>query len=255
MSKRLLCFLPLLFLTNGFADEEGGGPDISNWSITIKGGPAYPVMGEFTGSTAEQTTTTTDPDGNEVITGNAANIQALSWDDAYEDFLDLAVEVDFWEDATRSLYLGISHTRATGKTTSLGSFNGSQLTATFSDYSDTGIYAGFRWGLGEGSWIKSLISVQAGGAMVDNIEANVTSIPNVSQIPLYKQTTVFSGGVFLSVIITPLDFFEIGIESGLRYQTAPKADDSQVSLLGLEGINSEGKLGLVPVRILATFKF
>ncbi|MEM0965694.1 MAG: hypothetical protein AAGJ81_06055 [Verrucomicrobiota bacterium] len=247
--------LVLISLCISSLSASAAGPDISGWSITVKGGPAFPVMGDFSGSAAEQSTTTTDPDGNEVVTGNSANILGLDWSDAYDDFLDLAIEIDFWEGPTRSLYLGLSRTMASGKNATLGSFNGSNVTATFSDYSDTGIYAGFRWGLGNSGWIKSLISVQAGATIIDSIDADVTNIPNVTSIAFYQRSTVFSGGVFISVILTPLDFLEVGIESGFRYQTAPKGDNSQIDLLGLQGINSEGDLGLVPVRILATIKF
>ncbi len=231
------------------------GPNISNWSVTVKGGPAFPVMGDFSGSAGQEPTTTTDNDGNEVVTGNSSNILALDWGDAYDTFLDFAIEVDFWESSTRSLYLGVSHTRATGKSTSLGTFNGNSMSATFSDYSDMGLYAGFRWGLGETSWIKSLFSLQAGAKIIDDIEAKVPNIRGVGTIPFYKRTTVFAGGAYISIILTPLDFLEIGVDSGFEYQTAPEGDDSQLGLLGLSSANSEGSLGLVPVRILATLKF
>lgn len=243
----LLCLLPGVLLAEG--------PRVESWSITVKGGVAFPVMGGFSGSSGETTTTTTDEDGNVITTGNSANILALDWDDAYDDFIDLAIEVDFWESPTRSLYLGVSHTRASGKTALLGTFNGREVNASFSDYSDMGLYAGFRWGLGHSDWIKSLFSLQIGATMIDNIEADVTNISGVSRLGFYKRTTVFSGGLFLSVILTPLDFLEIGIDGGLRYQTAPEGDDSQLGLLGLGGVNSEGDLGLVPVRVFATVKF
>jgi hypothetical protein len=247
-------FLPLLVLVYApFLHAEG--PDISSWSITAKGGPAFPVLGEFTGSAAEATTSTTDDEGNVTVTGNNANILSLDWDDAYKDFMNFAIELDFWENGTRSVYLGVSRTEATGKTTPLGTFGGREVNATFSDYSDTGLYAGFRWGLGESSWVKSLISAQAGATFTDSINAKVTNIPNVSQVGFYKTSTVFNVGVFVAVIFTPFDFLEIGVDSGFQYQTAPDGDDAQLSLLGLEGINSEGNLGLVPVRVLATIKF
>lgn len=244
-------FLAILLGVSAFAE----GPEVSNWSITAKGGLAFPVLGDFSGSGGEAATTTTDEDGNEVVTGNNANVLALDWGDAYDTFMTLAVEVDFWESNTRSLYLGVSHTRASGKTTSLGSFNDSNIQATFSDYSDIGLYAGFRWGLGETDWIKSLISAQLGAKFIDDIEAKIPNNRGIGTIPFYKRTTVFMGGAYLSLILTPLDFLEIGIDSGFEYQTAPEGDDSQLSLIGLDSINSEGSLGLVPVRILATIKF
>jgi len=231
------------------------GPNISNWSITVKGGPAFPVMGDFSGSAGQEPTTSTDEDGNEVVTGNSSNILALDWNDAYDTFMDFAIEVDFWESSTRSLYLGVSHTRATGKSTFLGTFNGDPVSATFSDYSDTGLYAGFRWGLGDAGWIKSLFSLQAGAKIIDDIEAKVPNVEGVGSLPFYKRTTVFAGGAYVSIIFTPLDFLEIGIDSGFEFQTAPQGDDSQLGLLGLSSANSEGSLGLVPVRILATLKF
>lgn len=252
MKHSLLLGISALFLANSLSAE---GPDISAWSVTVKGGMAFPVMGEFTGDAAAERTTTTDPDGETVTTGDSANILGLDWSDAYGDFLTLAVEVDFWESPTRSLYLGVSHTRASGESAVLGTFDNRTVNASFSDYSDTGFYAGFRWGIGHSDWIKSLFSAQVGAAVVDSIDANVTNIPNVDRLGLYKRTTVFSGGLFLSVILTPLDFLEVGVDGGLVYQTAPKENSSQVDLLGLQGINSEGDLGLVPVRIFATIKF
>tara|TARA_R100000027_G_scaffold63770_2_gene56764 strand:- start:12693 stop:13451 length:759 start_codon:yes stop_codon:yes gene_type:complete len=252
MKTRLLSLASILCATLLHAE----GPDISSWSITVKGGIAYPVLGEFSGSAGEQTSSSTDDEGNVTTTGNNANINSLSWDDAFKDFMNFAVELDFWEGSSRSLYFGVSRTQATGKTTNLGTYNGSGVSATFSDYSDVGLYAGFRWGLGQpASWIKSLISVQAGATIVDGIDAQVTNIPNYSKIGIYKNTTAFSAGAFVSIIITPLEFFEIGIDSGFQYQTGLDGDNSQLELLGLNGINSEGQLGLVPVRILATIKF
>ncbi len=244
--------LSALFLTNFLWAD---GPDISAWSVTVKGGPAFPVMGEFTGNAAAEPTTTTDDDGNTITTDSSANILGLDWSDAYGDFLTLAVEVDFWESATRSLYFGVSHTRASGESAFLGTFDNRPVNASFSDYSDTGFYGGFRWGIGHSDWIKSLFSAQVGVAVVDSIDANVTNIPNVDRLGLYDRSTVFSGGLFLSVILTPLDFLEVGVDGGFVYQTAPKENSSQVDLLGLQGINNEGDLGLVPVRVFATIKF
>lgn len=247
-------FLSLLAcFTASFAQAEG--PDISAWSVTVKGGPAFPVFGEFSGSAGEATSTNTDDEGNVITTGNNATIESLSWDDAYDNFLNLAVEFDFWEDATRSFYFGVSRTQADGKTTLLGSYNNRPVNASFSDYSDTGAYVGFRWGLGQANWVKSLFSLQAGATFIDSIDAQVTNIPNTPQVAFYKATTVFNIGAFVSVVFTPFDFLEIGVDSGFQYQTAPDGDDSQLGLLGLNGINSEGNLGFVPVRILATIKF
>lgn len=247
--KRLSLLLLLLA-----AAAHANGPDIANWSITVKGGPAFPVMGEFSEGAAETTSTTTE-NGEVVTTGNSANFLPLDWDDAYDNFLDFAVEVDFWESETRSLYLGVSHTRADGKSAILGTFNGREVRASFSDYSDTGFYAGFRWGLGHSDWIKSLVSIQAGAAVVDSIEAGVTNLDGLSKVGFYERTTVFSGGIFLSAVLTPLDFLEVGIESGLEYQTGPDGDNSQLDVLGVGNVSAGGDLGLVPVRILATIKF
>ncbi len=256
MTRIATTIWPLLLLSLAilpFASAEG--PDISAWSITVKGGPAFPVYGEFSGSAAEARTTTEDDDGETTTTGNDASLNALDWDQAFDSFLSMAVEVDFWESETRSLYLGVSRTQASGKTTTLGTFDGRTVNASFGDYSDTGVYAGFRWGVGHSNWLKSLFSFQLGGARIDSIDARVTNLPNVDELGIYKTTTVFNAGAFLSVIFTPLDFLEIGVDSGFQYQTAPDGDNSQLSILGLDGINSEGNLGLVPVRILATIKF
>jgi len=242
-----------LFAAAGFLRAEG--PDIAAWSVTVKGGPAFPVFGDFTGSSAEAATTTENDGGETVTTGNNASINSLSWDDAFDDFLSLAVEVDFWETDTRSFYVGVSRTQADGKSVLMGTFNGQGVTARFSDYTDTGLYAGFRFGVGQASWIKSLLSLQLGATWIENIDATTTNLPNADKIGIYKATTVFSAGAFLSVIATPLDFLEIGVEAGFEYQTAPDGDNSQLGILGLNGVNSEGELGLVPVRVLATIKF
>jgi len=251
--KNLLVLSASLLLSAGLGYAEG--PNISAWSVTVKGGPAYPVYGDFTGGAAEAVTTTENDEGEEVTTGDNANINSLGWDQAFDDFLNLAVEVDFWESETRSLYLGVSRSQADGKSTLLGTFNGRSVTAKFSDYSDTGIYAGFRFGMGQTSWIKSLISVQLGATWIDAIDATTTNLPNADKIGIYKSTTVFSAGTFVSIILTPFDFLEVGVDAGFQYQTAPDGDSAELSLLGLDGVNSEGNLGLVPVRILATIKF
>jgi len=241
-----------LFLVVSLQAEN---PYFSNWSVTVKGGPAYPVMGDFTGGAAAQRTTTVDSEGNTITTGNSVNILGVDWSDAFDDFRTLAVELDFWERPTRSFYLGLSHTQASGKTAYLGTFNNRPVNASFSDYKDTTFYGGVRFGLAYTEWIKSLLSVQLGVASVDAINANVTNIPNVDRLGLYERSTVFSGGLFLSVVFTPLDFFEIGVDSGFIYQSVLKKNSSQVDLLGLQGINSGGDLGIVPVRVLATIKF
>ena len=243
--------LALLLAAPLFAD----GPKLDAWSVTVKGGPAFPIIGQFTGGTAELPTTTMDDEGEPVTTGDTVNLGGLDWSDAFDDFATLAVELDFWESPTRSLYFGLSHTRASGKSVLLGSFDNRPVNASFSDYSDTALYAGVRWGLGHTDWIKSLVSVQLGAAVVDELDATVTNLPAFDRIGLYKQTTVFSAGIFVSVSITPLDFLEVGIDSGFIYQTAPKENSAETELLGLQDLNSEGDLGIVPVRIMATIKF
>ncbi|MBC2603560.1 hypothetical protein [Puniceicoccus vermicola] len=253
ISTKLRLFSVLAILSAPFA--HANGPDISSWSITVKGGPAFPVFGEFTGSAGEASTTTTDEDGNVTSTGNDASINSLDWDQAFDSFVNYAIELDFWEDGTRSLYLGVSRTEGSGKNANIGTFNGNPVIASFDDYTDTGLYAGFRWGLGEAGWVKSLISLQAGATFTESVSAQTTNLPGATKIGIYKSSTVFNVGAFVSVIFTPFDFLEVGIDSGFQYQTAPDGDNSQLGLLGLEGINSEGNLGLVPVRILATIKF
>ncbi|MFP4493963.1 MAG: hypothetical protein ACLFRP_08760 [Puniceicoccaceae bacterium] len=240
------------------AAEEPLAPDetiLDAWSVTVKGGPSFPVVGQFTGSAAELPSTATDDDGGSVATGDTANLAGLDWSEAFGDFLTVAVELDFWESPTRSLYFGVSHTRASGESAFLGSFDNRPVSASFSDYSDTGLYAGVRWGIGHTDWIKSLVSLQLGASLVDDLDATVTNLPDFDRIALYKESTVFSGGVFVSVIITPLDFLEVGIDGGFIYQTAPKENSTQTGLLDLQGLNSEGDLGMVPVRLMATIKF
>lgn len=245
--------LVFIFFLASFLQAEDSY--FSSWSVTVKGGPAFPVMGDVTGRSAAFPTTTTNDEGEVVTTGEFANMLGVSWSDAYKDFRTIAVEVDFWERPTRSFYLGVSHTQATGKSALLGTFNDRPVNASFSDYSDTTFYLGARWGVGYTSWIKSLLSVQVGAAVVDAINAEVTNLPNVDRLGLYQRSTVFSGGLFLSVIITPLDFLEVGIDGGFIYQSVLKKDSAQVDFLGLQGLNSEGDLGIVPVRVMATIKF
>lgn len=252
-ASRIRLFAALSILSASLLHAEG--PDISSWSITVKGGPAFPVFGEFTGSAGEASSSSTDEDGNVTTTGNDASINSLDWDQAFDSFINYAIEVDFWEDATRSLYFGVSRTEGSGKSATLGTYNGNTVTAAFNDYTDTGVYAGFRWGLGQTTWLKSLISLQAGATFVESVSANTTNLPGTTKIDIYKSSTVFNVGAFISVIFTPLDFLEVGIDSGFQYQTAPDGDSSQLGVLGLDGISSEGNLGLVPVRILATIKF
>ena len=235
------------------------GLDLEDLSLTIHAGQEFPVLGELTqsASTPAFTETITDDDGNEVETETfrAAEFQSLDWGDAFENFRTLGAELDFWEDSRRSLYLGASFTRAKGQNASLGTYDGADVRADFSDYKDTSFYAGFRWGESFHSLFKSLLSLQVGATVVDDISARVDDIPELNTLTFYKRSTVFEVGGLVSFLLTPTDFLEAGVQTGLTYQTAVSGNDQQLSELNLSAANGAGALGFVPVRALLRIRY
>lgn len=235
------------------------GLDLESISLTLHAGQDFPVLGELTqsASTPAFTETITDADGNEVETETfrAAEFQSLDWGDAFENFRTLGAEIDFWEDTRRSFYLGASFTQAQGQNASLGTYDGSDVQADFSDYKDTAFYAGFRWGESFHSLFKSLLSLQVGATVVDDISAKVDNIPGINDLTFYKRSTVFEVGGLVSFLLTPTEFLEAGVQTGLMYQTSVSGDDQQLSELNLSAANGAGSLGVVPVRALVRIRY
>jgi hypothetical protein len=125
------------------------------------------------------------------------------------------------------------------------------IEATFGKYKAVDVELGYRQYFGEGS-IQPYGAARAGVGFVDKINANF-NIPAaaiaINNAQFYKSSTVFSGGLDLGLSADVGANAAVQLETGLRYASKLRGDDTALTGLGLQSINDKGSRLSVPVTV------
>jgi hypothetical protein len=125
------------------------------------------------------------------------------------------------------------------------------IEGTFGKYKATDVELGYRQYFGGGS-IQPYGAARAGIGFVDKINANF-NIPAaaiaINNAKFYKSSTIFSGGLDLGVSADVGANAAIQLETGLRYASKLKGDDTSLTGLGLQSINNSGSRLSVPITV------
>ena len=247
------------FLAMAFGAAAASGAE--KWSLAVKGGVSVSSDGDFHQGPAF--------DGSVLLGLEAGSlpvdVDVKDFDDVYGTFTEYALEAAYAFNEKTSLLLGISTLQADASALRVGTVAGTlPLLARFGDYDDVGAYVGVRYQFTTESAWTPYVSAQIGLKDVDSIDASFY-VPDVTFVAPYQAAltnaafysggTGLAGGVGVGLTYQANDSWQLGVESGYSAQGSLDDDDSIVGLLGLNGLNDEGKLGFLPLKVFANYRF
>lgn len=125
------------------------------------------------------------------------------------------------------------------------------IQGTFGKYKAVDIELGYRQYFGEGT-VQPYGAIRGGVGFVDKINANLV-IPAaaiaINNAAFYKSSAVFSGGLDLGISFDLAENVALQAETGIRYSSKLRGDDSALTGLGLQSINNSGDRLSVPVTV------
>ena len=248
----------------GLAGTASAAPlEAGEWSGAFTAGIERPVNGDVHGG-AVAAVPNLGP-LNPALAGVSAELRIVSrsYEDIYEDATTYGLELTRGIGGNREVFGALRRVEADEGSVQVGGAFVPALSTTlpvfgrFGEYKATNFEAGLRQYFGEGAF-KPYVAGRAGLARVDGINATFTipaaniAIPNAR---FYDDSTVAILGADVGVSYALTDRFSLAAETGLRWHSSLKDDDSSIAGLGLASINDEGDRLSVPVSVRATVKF
>ncbi len=207
-------------------------------------GPTFGTSGDLTNRTSGS------------INGQDVSLQARS----FESLFGVAWLYGFRvgkQMGEHDVYLRFGYTHAGGDGGSIGTSEGSRVTATIDDYSDFALLAGVRREFLQPSRLHPYAGFEAGVRFVDDLSVRLASdsFGRTGDLPFYDSTTVFTAEITFGVSYDLTNAFRIGLETGLRYQGSLDADDSALARFGLGGFNTSEDLYFIPLLLTGSWSF
>jgi len=116
---------------------------------------------------------------------------------------------------------------------------------------------GYRQYLKTGS-VRPYVGGRAGVAFSNRVNASFT-VPDagiaLNDVPFYRPSALFTGGLDAGVAFDLGRNISLIGETGVRYVSGPRGDDTALSTLGLSSITNAGDRWDIPVRIGLGFAF
>jgi opacity protein-like surface antigen len=136
----------------------------------------------------------------------------------------------------------------------------------FGEFQALSLEGGLRQHFDMGSGFTPYLGARVGVTQVDAIRASFTvpvpagvgAEPNdivLNAVRFYDDSTAFTLGLDVGANFELAPGFNVGVETGLRYQSSLEDDDRDIGGLGLASINDEGDRLFVPLTVKAAFRF
>lgn len=213
--------------------------------------------------------------------GDGNRINKVGFDDAYDNASTYGLRVGRACERGR-IYLGFEYTEASAGTVEMGNTmevggipvpDDPIIMGNFGDYSDYALVLGVERNLFRGncdpknpvglSRLRPWVGAQIGIRFVDGISATThlldlggQAIPGSgATMELYDDSVVFTAAFTLGLAYDLTDRITIGVETGLRYQTALDDVDDDLGPMGFGSANDDGDLLAVPVLGTVAIKF
>jgi len=137
--------------------------------------------------------------------------------------------------------------KADGTGLEVGTSNGNQVFAFFDPYEEVGFEVGLRIYISTAGRLKSYVAPVVGARFLNEILVSY-SVPDagsaILNVPFTQESTVPVFGLDLGLTFDLGSHFFVGVDTGLRYQTAPSPFDA---LAGLEGVDHSDGMWSAPV--------
>jgi hypothetical protein len=254
----LLAAAAIATLTAGAAQAEAG-----KWSGRIVGGADFAIGGNVHGGANAPIA---DLGGlNPGLAGISSTLQigSRSQSTIYGEAWNIGFELGYGLSDSSEVFGSVRYSTTGSGSTQVGVANVPALNANlpingdFGSWKNWAIEAGYRQYFGEGTF-RPYAAGRAGLVFNSGIDATFT-IPDASitlnDVPFYKSSTLFTAGVDVGAAVEVATGISLFAETGIRYTTSPRGDDSALSTLGLASINNDGDRWDIPVRIGLGFSF
>ncbi len=232
-------------------------PEAGRLSGAILGGVDFPIDGDVhKGATAPIADLGVL---NPALAGTAAElrIEKRSQKTVYDEGYNAGVELGYGLSDNSEIFGSVRHSWTGRGSAQVGTAvipaTGQTLpvNARFGKYKADNIEVGYRQYFGSGG-LQPYGAIRGGIGFTDRIKADFT-IPDaniaVNDAAFYKKSTIYSGGLDVGLSYDVGTNVSIQAETGLRYQSKLKDDDTDIAGLGLAAINDSGSRLSVPITL------
>lgn len=255
---KLLAAAMIGILGAGAAQAEAG-----KWSGRILGGADFAVGGNVHRGASAPIADLGGLNPDLAGVSSTLNIGKRSQSNVYGESWGIGMELGYGLTDRSELFGSLRYSSSGSGSTQVGTAAVPALNANlpingqFGAQENWAVELGYRQYLTDGK-ARPYLAGRAGLAFNNRINAEF-DIPdaniNLSNVPFYRPSTLFTGGVDVGVAIEVANGISLIGETGIRYTAGPRGDDSALSTLGLASINDTGDRWDIPVRVGIGFAF
>jgi hypothetical protein len=191
------------------------------------------------------------------IAGLPVTAQGLSWRGAYGSAFRGAASLSYGVASRVEVFGRGGRYAMEGASAPIGSASGLQMTAQLGRYEEWTAEAGARYFVTGGSRWQPYVALTAGARFLSAVPVTL-AVPDARlearDLPLFDKSTVAVFGLDGGVARRLSGRLAVGLEIGLRYQTAPAGLDSGLAGSGLEVMNDGGSRWSLPVSLRIAFR-
>jgi hypothetical protein len=202
------------------------------FSIAFQGGTQSEIAGDLIRS------------GQGTLLGKPATIDSKRYRDIYAPDLRLQGQLGYGIGEKVEIIARGTYYKADGTAVEGGTYNGHPLFIFFDpygEYEEVGFEVGLRYYIASIGRLKSYVTPVAGARFLSEVLVSF-SVPDagtsVQNIPFNAESTVAVFGLDLGFTFDLGEHFFVGVDSGLRFQTAPKQFDELPTLTGIDDSES-----------------
>ena len=254
----LLASVAMVMFGAGAAHAEAG-----RWSGRIVGGADFAIGGNVHGGARAPIANLGALNPGLAGVSSTLEIGSRSQSNVYGEAWGVGFELGYGLSDRSEVFGSLRYSSTGSGSTQVGVANVPARNANLPINGDFGaqenwaLEAGYRQYFSEGTF-RPYAAGRAGLVFSNRVNATFT-IPDaaitISDVPFNRPSTLFTGGLDLGAAVQVATGISVFAETGIRYTSGPRGDDSALSTLGLASINNDGDRWDVPVRIGLGFSF
>ena len=176
------------------------------------------------------------------LIGKPVTIESKGYKDVYAPDLRLQGLLGYGIGERTEIIARGTWYEADGTGLEVGTSNGNPVFAFFDPYEEVGFEVGLRYYISTASRLKSYVAPVVGARFLSEVLVSF-SVPDagsaILNVPFSQKSTVPVFGLDLGFTFDLGSHFFVGVDTGLRYQTAPSQFDELEGLTGID--DSDGR--------------
>ncbi|GAB4199211.1 MAG: hypothetical protein Tsb002_34630 [Wenzhouxiangellaceae bacterium] len=251
------------------------GPQSGQWYYSVTGGIESTLSGDALNASSGTVPNLMAlnpflPDTSATVTTNSQ-----SFEDLYDQGLLINAEIGYGLSTNLEVYAMASFNlqngdqRVIGATTPASTGVSSDVIADFGDLETWRFQVGGRYYFNTGSRFQPFVSARAGLASIDAVDAIVVAdysallegiddagaqVPFFN-VPLYEDSTVFTGGVEAGLAVTVTDDIEVKLSVAAQYTASLDRAAASVDPLAIRNIAEKDSRWTLPLSAGLTYRF